>query len=93
MLPAPGSVDRLRLEQEALRIGLIALDAEHGHLPNSMYRVYMAYRTQFLEERGLMDAAPGVGEAWREALTDARQLEAFVNDTWAELIRDSGKQR
>ena len=86
MLPEAGTPERKRLEEEALRIGLAALDAERGIIPRALYRTYEHYRTRYVEERGLMDQRPGGAEEWRDALTDARQLEALVNDTWARLI-------
>lgn len=86
MLPEAGSPERAQLEEEALRIGLVALSSEHGNIPNALYEVYEHFPERFIEERGLMDVAPGVGEEWREALTNAHQLEAFVNDTWVITI-------
>jgi hypothetical protein len=78
----------LRLEGEALSLGQRALDLEHGNIANALYRVYLTYRQRFIEERRLGDGPRAEG-AWCEALIDARQLEAFVNDTWLRMIRSS----
>lgn len=86
MLPPPGTHARKQLEDEALQISLDLLEREHGNLLNALYLTYMEFRTRFIEERGLMDAAPGVGEIWAQALTDARTLEEHVNQQWAKAI-------
>ena len=86
MLPAHGTQERDRLEEEAITIGLDALRREELNIPNALYAVHIAFRTRFIEERGLMDAAPGVGAKWEEALTDARTLERHVCQQWATTI-------
>ena len=88
MLPEAGTAARARVEREALDLGQKALHIEHGNIANALYRVYMTYRQRFIEERGLRDAPKATG-GWCEALLDARQLEAFVNDAWERMIRRS----
>lgn len=86
MLPELDTPERAHLEQEALTAGRLALRAEHGNLPNALYRVYMTFRERFLNQRELHGAQQERPDEWVEALVDARQLEAFVNDTWVSLI-------
>jgi len=69
-----------------MRVALEMLDEEHNVIPNALYRTYMHFRTMFVAERRLARDTTDP-ETWREALTDARQLEAFVNDRWADAIR------
>lgn len=91
VLPEMDTPERHRLEHEALQVGLLALEEEYGNLPNTMYRIYAAYRTRLLKERGLIDAPPG--EEWQEALTDAKQIQAHVNDSWVRVIREATANR
>jgi hypothetical protein len=86
MLPSHGTQARGRLEGDAIRIGLDALRREELNIPNALYAVHIAFRTRFVEERGLMDATPGVGSQWREAIGDARTLERHVCQQWATTI-------
>jgi hypothetical protein len=86
MLPELDTPERAHLEREALTAGREALSAEHGSLPNALYRVYMTFRERFLSQRGLHGAQQERSDEWLEALIDARQLEAFVNDAWVSLI-------
>jgi len=88
VLPESGTAERRQLESDALDLGLIALEREHGNIPNALYRVYMTFRQRLIEERALRNA-PDAKDAWCEALLDARQLEAFVNDAWAGMIKQS----
>lgn len=85
MLPEIGTRDRENLEQEALQIGLQALHEHDGRITDALYAVYMHFRQRFIEERGLMDRAPG-GDTWTETLTDARHLEHYVSQIWATQI-------
>jgi hypothetical protein len=87
LLPEQGTRERRELENEALAIALNALDLEHGNIPNALYAVYMTYRTQFIRERSLPMGTANPSAALSDALLDARQLEAFVNDAWAMAIR------
>jgi hypothetical protein len=85
LLPAPETAERVRLEREALAAGLVALEAEHGNLANALYSVHVTFRSRFLEERNLVAGGEHPVEA-QEAILDARQLEAYVNDSWAAAI-------
>jgi hypothetical protein len=93
MLPKNGTRDRDLLEGEAIRIGLDALRREELNIPNALYAVHMAFRTRFIEQRGLMDVAPGVGDKWKEAIADARTLERHVCQQWATAILKTSESR
>lgn len=86
MLPEVGSREREDLEQEALDYALAALHRHDGVISEALYETYIHFRERFIEQYGLMDSLPGFGERWREALTDARQLEAHVTQVWATAI-------
>jgi hypothetical protein len=86
MLPEIGSAQRDQLEAEALDVGLCALQSQRDRIPEALYSVYSHFRMKFIEERGLMDSAPGVGAVWEGALADARRLEAHVSECWARTI-------
>jgi hypothetical protein len=86
MLPPTGTHARTQLEDDAIQIGLDALQRENGNIPNALYLTYQAFRMRFIQERGLMYAVPGVGDIWREALQDARTLERYVTTRWAAAI-------
>jgi hypothetical protein len=62
------------------------LREQHGDIATALYETYMHFRGRFIEERGLMDAVPGVGEIWAEALADACALRDHVTQRWADLI-------
>lgn len=84
MLPEAGTPERFALEAEALDVGMTMLSEERGLIGEALYRTYMHFRTKFVTERGL---ASDDGR-WPDALTDARQLEAYVNDTWSKALRE-----
>jgi hypothetical protein len=86
MLPPSGTQARTLLEDEALQIGLASLARGQGDIPTALYSVYVAFRLRFIDERGLMDAAPGAGDQWHRALADARELERHVQQLWASMI-------
>ena len=86
MLPALGTQARNNLQAEAAAIGVRALENGDDSIPTALYNVYEAFRMRFIEERNLMDSAPGGSNAWREALTDARVLEHHVNTVWHAAI-------
>jgi hypothetical protein len=86
MLPPSGTQAREVLEDQASQIGLASLARGEGDIPGALYTVYVAFRLRFIEERGLMDAAPGAGDQWQQALADARELERHVQQRWASMI-------
>ena len=90
MLPEADTPERRRIEQAALAAGRAALRTEHGSIANALYRVHMTFRERFLRDRGLEGAQASRPAEWMDALIDARQLEAFVNDTWAAQILGLG---
>lgn len=85
MLPDIGTVEREALEQEALDFGMEKLHESGGILPDTLYEVYEHFRSRFIKERGLLDGGM-TGDAWKDALTDARRLEAHVSQCWATAI-------
>ena len=85
MLPPLGTPARDALDEDAATIGIDALQRD-GNVANALYAVYQAFRVRFLEERELMDIVPGRCEASREALADARAVEAGVCSEWTSLI-------
>jgi hypothetical protein len=64
MLPPSGTQAREVLEDQASQIGLASLARGEGDIPGALYSIYVAFRLRFIEERGLMDAAPGAGDQW-----------------------------
>lgn len=92
MLPADGSSEWESMQREAISIATEALKQEQGNIPNALYKVYMAFRERFLEERGLMDTAPGGHASSVEALEDARLLEFYVCQQWASIILAASSQ-
>jgi hypothetical protein len=88
MLPPPGTQARRELEGQAMRIGLDLLHQEQDLL-KALYLTYTEHRMRFIEKRGLMDAVPGVGPAWAQALADARTLQEHVSQNWIKAITDA----
>jgi hypothetical protein len=66
------------LQREALEIGLEALPLTEGNIPEALYKVYEHYREKFLAEYG--------DDLRTQALEDARALERYVSQTWAETL-------
>lgn len=85
MLPDIGTSERNALEAKALEIAIDFLEATNGNIPDALYLTYMSFRSKFAEERDLMDRAPS-GDAWREMVVDARQLEHYVSGVWTTAI-------
>jgi hypothetical protein len=77
------ATSREKLEAEALDLGLRFLAETDGEIADALYLVYSHYRERFIEERGLMDIAPGQNLEWDLALRDARTLRQHVDQTWA----------
>lgn len=85
-LTDPGTAARDELHRQALRLGLRVLDDQPDRITDALYLVYSAFRYRFLDERGLLDSVPGRDARSIEALKDARALEKYVAECWAEAI-------
>ena len=85
MLPEAGTIERAALHVEAMQVALAMLDAESNSLAHALYRTHMHFRRRFIDEFG--ETVP-----LHELVTDARQLEAYVNDQWAFVVRRSTRQ-
>lgn len=81
MLPDLGTPEREALEQEALALGLEKLHETDGIIVEALYQVYEHFRERFLDEAG-----PNSNSEFKEALVDARRLEAHVSQCWATAI-------
>ena len=62
------------------------LEESDGEIAGALYLTYSHFRNRFLDERGLMDSAPGDDWEWDEALVDAQEMREYVDKTWATRI-------
>jgi hypothetical protein len=87
----PCREDATRLRRQVLNVGILMLDEEHRDLTRALHRTYLVYRERFLRDRGLMDTIdqdndPRIRREWREARTNARNLQQHLNGRWTSAI-------
>lgn len=85
MLPELDTIERTRLNAEAIAVGLEAVE-KNGKLYEAMYEVYMHFRMKFIEKYKLMDDAPHSSPMWVEALQDAEALRDYVSQRFSDTI-------